>query len=83
MTKVQFELMSKKATLPYRSKPCSPGLDIRAATGGIIPPQQVGLVKTHLRMKLKGRALYARLASRSWLALHHQVIVAGEVNMSA
>ena len=81
MTKIHFELISQKATLPKKATPGSAGLDIRAAVGGIIPPHQVGLVKTHLKMRLKNRGLYARLASRSGLALHNQILVGGGVKI--
>jgi dUTP pyrophosphatase len=72
-------LLNEHARLPVRSTPGSAGYDITSCVDVTIPARGRALVSTGLKIHLPSRYMYARVASRSGLALKNGVFCIGGV----
>ena len=72
--------LSEKAVLPSRQSPEAAGLDLSSAEDAIVEPWSQLLVRTDSAVQ-KPAGTYARIASRSGLAVKHGIdVAAGVVN---
>ena len=70
--------LSEKAVLPSRQSPEAAGLDLSSAENAIVEPWSRLLVRTDLAVQTPA-GTYARIASRSGLAVKHDIDVAAGV----
>lgn len=71
-------LHSNTATVPTKGSNCAAGYDLYAAEDWVIPTMENGLITTDISVKLP-HGTYGRIAARSGLALHHNLMVGGGV----
>ena len=70
--------MSANAVTPTRATEGSVGLDIYSPANYIIPPHSQSLIPTHIKLQIP-LGHYGRLASKSGLAILHQLHVGAGV----
>lgn len=83
-SKVQFQKLSARASLPKRAHEGDAGLDLSSAHDVVIPARSTGLVKTDISVRLPpppiaGTSVYGRIGPRSGLALKKNIAVGGGV----
>ena len=83
-SKVQFQKLSDKATLPKRAHEGDAGYDIFSAVNTVVPARSNKLIKTNICVRLptppvEGTSVYGRVAERSGLALRNNIKIGGGV----
>ena len=75
---IKFKFCHDNAKFPQKGSPWAAGYDLSSTVEGIVRKRQSAIFPTGLKIAMP-EGTYGRVASRSGLAFHHDIIVGGGV----